>query len=137
MGVLARARWEEIMPLLAECAPLPKYTSLRGPELGLAMVRGRTGGGGSPFNMGEVTICRCAVRTETGFTGHSYVAGRDLRQAELAAVLDAALQDPDRAELHTAIVAPLAQQQAERRAAVAAKAAATRVQFFTLAAMRG
>ncbi len=98
MGVLARASAAELHDLLAPCAKLPRYTCLRGPELGLAMVRGRTGGGGAPFNMGEMTVSRCSVRTEAGLTGHAYVAGRDLAQAELAAVLDGALQDPARAD---------------------------------------
>ena len=44
---------------------LPDYRVLRGPEAGLVMVRGRTGGGGAPFNLGEMTATRCTVRTET------------------------------------------------------------------------
>ena len=58
------------------------------------MVRGRAGGGGAPFNLGEMTVTRCTVRTDSGQVGHAYVAGRDARQAELAAVFDALLQDP-------------------------------------------
>ena len=81
---------------------------LRGPEAGLVMVRGRAGGGGSPFNLGEMTVTRCTVRTETGFVGHAYVAGRESRRAELAALVDALMQDPDRcAEIETAVIAPL------------------------------
>ena len=58
-------------------------------------------------------------------------------RAELAAVLDAALQDPGRqAELLDAVIAPLAEAEADARAAEARKAAATRVQFFTMANMR-
>ena len=137
MAVLARASVTEIETLLAGCAPLPGYTRLRGPELGLVMVRGRTGGGGAAFNAGEMTMCRCTVRTEAGQTGHAFVAGRDLRQAELAAVLDGALQEAGRADLAQGVVAKLAEAQAARRGDVAAKAAATRVQFFTMATMRG
>ena len=136
MGVLARATSDELAQATAGC-DLPCYTRLRGPELGLAMVRGRTGGGGAPFNMGEMTVSRCTVRTQAGLTGHAYVAGRDLRQAELAALLDAALQDPAQAGLLDTVIAPLARRQAEQRETVAAKAAATRVQFFTMATMRG
>ncbi len=58
------------------------------------MVRGRTGGGGAAFNLGEMTVTRCTVRTDAGFVGHAYVAGRDERQAEMAALADALLQDP-------------------------------------------
>ena len=61
------------------------------------MVRGRAGGGGAPFNLGEMTVdaLHCAHR-HAACVGHAYVAGRDERQAELAALLDALLQDPTR-----------------------------------------
>ena len=75
-----------------------RYRVLRGPEAGLVMVRGRAGGGGAPFNLGEMTATRCTVRTEAGFVGHAYVAGRNERQAELAALADALLQDPAAAD---------------------------------------
>lgn len=137
MGVLARAGAAETGRLLAACAPLPAHTRLRGPETGLVMVRGRTGGGGAPFNLGEMTVTRCSVRTADGRIGHAYLAGRDAAQAELAAVLDAVLQDPARrAEIEAAVIAPLAAAQADARAATARKAAATQVQFFTMANMR-
>ena len=113
------------------------YRVLRGPEAGLVMVRGRTGGGGAPFNLGEMTVTRCTVRTEAGFVGHAYVAGRNERQAELAALADALLQDPLRqAALLEDVIEPLAAAQQARRDAVAAKAAATRVQFFAMRNMR-
>lgn len=136
MAVLARASAPEIEHLLAGCDELPGYTVLRGPEAGLVMARGRTGGGGAPFHLGEMTVARCSVRTQDGYTGHAYAAGRDLRQVELAALLDGVLQNPARHDVQQAVVAPLAQRQAERRAGTAAKAAATRVQFFTMATMR-
>ncbi len=137
MAVLARAGADEISARLAECPELPEYRRLRGPEPGLVMVRGRQGGGGAAFNLGEMTVTRCTVRTECGWTGHAYVAGRDARQAELAAVLDALLQDPARnATLARRVIEPLAAAQRERRERTARKAAATKVQFFTLATMR-
>jgi alpha-D-ribose 1-methylphosphonate 5-triphosphate synthase subunit PhnG len=137
MAVLARAGAEEMVSCLSECPPLPAYRRLRGPEAGLVMVRGRQGGGGSAFNLGEMTVTRCTIRTECGWTGHAYVAGRDQQQAELAAVLDALLQDPERTEsLMRNVIDTLARVQRERRERTARKAAATKVQFFTLATMR-
>src|SRR5580693_5582241 len=91
MSVLARADADELGERLGA---LPPYRVLRGPEAGLVMVRGRAGGGGAPFNLGEMTTTRCTVRTDAGFVGHAYVAGRNERQAELAALADALLQDP-------------------------------------------
>ena len=137
MAVLARADTEVLRRLLNQRAPLPAYTVLRGPEGGLAMVRGRAGGGGAPFNLGEMTLTRCSVCTETGFVGHAYIQGRDESRAELAALADALLQDPLRTEsIEQHVIAPLEHQQALRRAERAGKAAATKVQFFTMRTMR-
>ena len=137
MGVLARASAEEIAERLAKLPAPPNHVRLRGPETGLVMVRGRAGGDGAPFNLGEMTVTRCSVRLQDGRVGHAYVAGRDSRQAELAALLDAMLLDEAaRAELERAVIAPLAATQASRRDAGARRAAATRVQFFTMTQMR-
>lgn len=137
MSVLARARADEIATLLEDAPALPAHVRLRGPEAGLVMLRGRTGGGGAAFNLGEMTVTRCTVRLADGRIGHAYVAGRDAGQAELAALLDAALQDPARREaLQEAVIAPLAARQLAAREAIARRAAATRVDFFTMAAMR-
>jgi alpha-D-ribose 1-methylphosphonate 5-triphosphate synthase subunit PhnG len=137
MAILARASAEELLDRLAACPALPSYARLRGPETGLVMVRGREGGGGPAFNLGEMSVTRCTVRSAGGQVGHAYVSGRDARQAELAARFDAALQDASLApEIERIVVAPLAAAQRGRRAADAARAAATKVQFFTMATMR-
>lgn len=136
MSILARASAEALAARLASLPPLPAGETLRAPETGLVMVRGRAGGDGDAFNLGEMTVTRCAIRLG-GHIGHAYVAGRDHKKARLAALLDAALQDT---ELHDAymraVVEPLAAAQQEARAAEARKAAATRVDFFTMATMR-
>jgi len=135
MAVLARATAEELAAAAGE--RLPAFIRLRGPEAGLVMLRGRAGGTGTPFNLGEATVVRCTVRTADGWVGHAYCLGRDLRQAELAAALDAALQDPARMqELDAVVIQPLAAAQASRRETLSRRAAATQVQFFTLATMR-
>ena len=135
MAVLARAPAESLERMGG--ALLPGYTRLRGPEAGLVMLQGRAGGTGAPFNLGEASVARCTVRTATGQVGHAYCLGRDLRQAELAAALDAALQDPARHDaVQDAVIRPLATDQAAARERDARRAAATQVQFFTLATMR-
>jgi alpha-D-ribose 1-methylphosphonate 5-triphosphate synthase subunit PhnG len=138
MAVLARADADAIAARLATAPPLPRYTRLRGPETGLVMVRGRAGGDGVPFNLGEMTVTRCAVRIDDDArTGHAYRAGRDLRAAELGAALDAALQDPAlHAAFQAAVIAPLAAAQAARAEQQSRKAAATRVAFFAMQHMR-
>ena len=137
MSILARADAAAMTAHLADAPALPACTTLRGPETGLVMLRGRAGGGGGKFNLGEMSVTRCTVRSAGGFIGHAYVQGRDAAQAELAARLDAALQDPARRDaLEQLVITPLAGAQASARAATASKAAATRVQFFTMATMR-
>ena len=137
MAVLARASSSDISALLAGCDALPQATVLRGPEPGLVMLRGRAGGGGMAFNMGEASVTRCTVRDADGRVGHAYRLGRDADAALLSARLDAALQDPARADtLLDQIIAPLTAAQQAARDAGASRAAATRVQFFTMSTMR-
>ena len=47
MAVLARATANELAT--AADGRLPAFTRLRGPEIGLVMLRGRAGGTGAPF----------------------------------------------------------------------------------------
>lgn len=132
MGILARATLAELEAAWAGLASQPDYEMLRRPEIGLIMVRGRAGGTGNPFNFGEMTVTRCAVRLADGTVGHCYAAGRDRRKAELAALLDALLQSGGGAGLDERVIAPIASRQAEDRALVSRKAAATKVDFFTM-----
>jgi len=137
MAILARSSATHIRSFLMQRGTFPSHTILRGPENGLVMVRGRAGGGGAAFNLGEMTVTRCTVRTDTGFVGHAYIAGRDGECAELAALVDALMQDPDRhEEFEAGMIAPLEVLQTRRKAERAAKAAATRVQFFAMQTMR-
>jgi alpha-D-ribose 1-methylphosphonate 5-triphosphate synthase subunit PhnG len=132
LAVLARAATDQLEACWA-ATERPECTLLRQPEVGLVMARGRAGGSGQRFNLGEITVTRCAVQSAEGHIGHGYVAGRDRRKAELVAAFDALLQAPERrAALLARVVEPLAAAQAEARAAQARKAAATRVEFFTL-----
>ena len=134
MAVLARADAASLERMSAGL--LPDYALIRGPEAGLVMLRGRAGGSGAPFNLGEATVVRCTVRSASGQLGHAYCLGRDLRHAELAAAFDAGLQDPVRRDSLQHAVASLAEAQAAARAQDARRAAATQVQFFTMATMR-
>jgi alpha-D-ribose 1-methylphosphonate 5-triphosphate synthase subunit PhnG len=132
MGVLARATHAELEAAWNGLAEWPRYEVLRQPEMGLVMVRGRAGGTGNPFNFGEMTVTRCAVRLDDGTTGHCYAAGRDGRKAELAAVFDALLQTDERMRVETGVIAPIARRIEADRALISRKAAATKVEFFTM-----
>jgi alpha-D-ribose 1-methylphosphonate 5-triphosphate synthase subunit PhnG len=142
VGRRARRRW---MSVLAQAPPAaleqawrrlgeaPRYRIVRGPEVGLVMVRARAGSTGARFNLGEMTVTRCSVQLAGGTVGHAYVGGRDPRHAELAALLDALLQDPARwPRIDAGVVGPLADALEARRRERAGKAAATRVEFFTM-----
>ncbi|MCA3186295.1 MULTISPECIES: phosphonate C-P lyase system protein PhnG [unclassified Cupriavidus] len=147
----ARAAWLRVLALahsdaldaaysrLQEANALPGYRLLRKPESGMAMVRARAGGTGAQFNLGEMSVTRCAVVLdeapgEAATAGVSYVQGRGQRHAEQAAVLDALLQRPAwHQRVQDIVVAPLAQALTERAAHQAATAAQTRVEFFTMA----
>ncbi len=93
MGVLARAARDELEAAWETLEPRPAYDRLRPPETGMVMTRGRAGGTGRRFNLGEMTVTRCALRLDSGEMGIAYVAGRDRRHAELAALFDALMQD--------------------------------------------
>ena len=116
---------------------------LRAPETGLVMVQGRAGGTGQKFNVGEVTVTRCTLRLNpeaggTPLVGVAYVMGRSHRQARLAALADALLQDPVRhADLQRTLLLPGEQWLAERRAIRHAAAQSSRVEFFTVAREAG
>lgn len=129
MGLLARAPADLLARLMPE---LPAHALLRGPEIGTVMVRGRQGGAGAPFNLGEMTLTRCSVRLDCGAVGHAHVQGRDRDHALRAAVLDALLQTAAAPQLRAQILTPIAHAEAQARQTRARHAAATRVEFFTL-----
>lgn len=133
LGVLAKARLDELEGAWQALAEKPAYEWLRRPEVGMVMVRGRAGGTGSRFNLGQMTVTRCALRLASGEAGLGYVQGRSKRHAELAAVFDALLQDEARRpSLEAAVIGRLQATQAARRDTRSRKANATKVNFFTL-----
>ncbi|MDS9468945.1 phosphonate C-P lyase system protein PhnG [Paracoccus sp. MBLB3053] len=134
-------RRREAMSLLARCSvarlaqllpDLPPHEILRMPEIGTVMIKGRAGGTGSPFNLGETTVTRASLRLPSGEVGHGYVQGRDKAHALRAAAIDA-LGQRDPAGIESRVLSPLRHEQDARKAAIAAEATATRVEFFTLA----
>jgi alpha-D-ribose 1-methylphosphonate 5-triphosphate synthase subunit PhnG len=133
MSVLARAASRDLEGAWVALETRPAYRVVRTPERGMVMLRGRAGGSGPRFNLGEMTVTRCSVELESGAMGHAYVAGRDLRHAELAAVFDALLQDGRlRDTLERSVIAPFEEAQRESRHLAASRSAATKVEFFTL-----
>jgi alpha-D-ribose 1-methylphosphonate 5-triphosphate synthase subunit PhnG len=132
MAVLAHSGTAEIEQCLKAIA-VPAHENLREPENGLVMVRGRIGGDGAPFNLGEATVSRAAVRLSTGEVGFGYALGRDRRKAQLIALCDALVQSSEfAAAVEESVLAPLRAVEAATRNRKAAEAAATRVDFYTM-----
>jgi alpha-D-ribose 1-methylphosphonate 5-triphosphate synthase subunit PhnG len=132
MAVLTHATAAEIAGQLAALS-LPSYENLREAENGLVMLRGRIGGDGAPFNLGEATVSRAAVRLASGEVGFGYTLGRDREKARMIALCDALVQSGEFAdEIEARVIAPLRAAMLVRRSARAAEAAATRVDFYTM-----
>lgn len=133
MALLACTSTDEIARHLDSFGPLPAYEDVRRPECGMVMARGRIGGDGAPFNCGEATVTRAAVRIETGELGYGYVLGRDQTKARLIALCDAMIQHAAlQARLDHHLLAPLRASLATERQVAAEQTAATKVEFFTL-----
>jgi alpha-D-ribose 1-methylphosphonate 5-triphosphate synthase subunit PhnG len=138
MATLAKADFELLEQLVNKLGNLPKYSFLRSPEIGLAMVRGRAGGTGEAFNLGEITMTRCVVQLESepeheAITGFGYVAGRSHRHAELAALCDALLQSSEwRDRIQAQVIQPLQIQSQQQQELKQRQTAATKVNFFTM-----
>ena len=132
MAVLAHATVAEIAGRLAAIS-LPAHENLREAENGLVMVRGRIGGDGAPFNLGEATVSRAAVRLASGEVGFGYTLGRDREKARMIALCDALVQSDEFAdEIETQVIVPLRAAMLAQRSARSAQAAATRVDFYTM-----
>jgi alpha-D-ribose 1-methylphosphonate 5-triphosphate synthase subunit PhnG len=88
-----------------------------------------------------MTVTRCALRASAhdgAPVGVAYVRGRNHRQAELAALADALLQDPaQHDELAQGLLAPVRQHLAAEQALRQARVRATTVDFFTVAREAG
>ncbi|MEA5581488.1 phosphonate C-P lyase system protein PhnG [Nodularia harveyana UHCC-0300] len=137
MAILAKTELELLEPLVNKLGNVPSYSFLRSPEIGLTMVRGRAGGTGEPFNLGEITITRCVVQLESQgdetITGFGYVAGRSQRHAELAAVCDGLLQTPNwHDQINSEIIQPLQIEHQKQQQLKQRQTEATKVNFFTM-----
>lgn len=133
MSVMAKSNSERLMALSSNHMNTHEFETIRAAEVGLTQVRGRMGGTGSAFNVGDMTITRCVVRSNKGHYGHSYIAGRNKEHATRAAQLDAMLQDEVlQAELLLDIIEPLQQECIQQQVEKNHEVNQTKVNFFTL-----
>lgn len=132
MSLMAKAPEGRVAALLDATITRPVFTWLRAPEIGSTMVRARAGGTGAPFNLGEMTVTRCALTLATGEVGHAYIQGRRKVCAEAAALVDALMQTDASDNLSKTVLDPLKAERTAAKATRASKAAATKVDFFTM-----
>lgn len=132
---LAKAGEAALAPLFdafCHAHALPEHVVLRAAEVGTAMVRGRAGATGAPFNLGEMSVTRMSVRLSDGSVGHGYVQGRSKEAARMVALLDAMAEAGLAEDVDRIVLDPLRGARKVHKQHRAAKAGATKVEFFTM-----
>jgi alpha-D-ribose 1-methylphosphonate 5-triphosphate synthase subunit PhnG len=133
MSALAQAPIDVLEFVWHEIEGTVSYRFIEKPAVSTVTVRVRGVGAGWGLALGEMRVSRCSVQLPQGTIGHGYVAGRDLRHAELAAVFDALLQDPSRRPfLETRLIGPMLRAAGSSVTAGAAPESAARAQLFTV-----
>ena len=158
LSVLSKSSFDDINRFWQSLSIVPSYSLLKAPEVGMTMVRAKTGGTGQAFNMGEMTVTRTVIRLDvseghlkessseekgveekcveekrTDIIGFGYTAGRDTKKSELIAVVDAYFQLPEYTDLiEEKILQPLLDKQRHQEESEAKKVDATKVNFFTM-----
>lgn len=132
MDVLALATLPELSAAWDAIAEKPTILPVRGPETGLVMVRGKTGGAGQLFNLGEVAVSRATIMVQNGPAGHAHILGHQPEKARLAAIFDGLAQMPEFQSPISHLLELISRRVSEDRRKQAEETAATRVDFFTM-----
>jgi alpha-D-ribose 1-methylphosphonate 5-triphosphate synthase subunit PhnG len=132
LGILARATTAQLEAARLQLGELADVQYVRPAEVGMSMLRGRVGGTGDAFNLGEATVTRCALRVGNLPLGVGYTLGRERRKAELMALFDSLLQgDERRAFIQKEVVDVLGLRQSASSEASRRAADTSKVEFFT------
>lgn len=132
VDLLAQSTLEELRALWHTLPEKPEAEFLRGPETGLVMVRGRIGGGGAAFNLGEVTVTRATCRLKSGTIGHAHALGTLKEKAKLSAIFDALWQQGDHRPQIEVLLTKIESRMIAADEVRAREVAATKVDFFTM-----
>ncbi len=133
LSVIAKAPAQRLGQLSSPWIGNMSFEWLRRPEVGLYLAQGRIDGGGDRFNLADVTVTRCAVRSQHQTVGVGYVLGRSHDHARAMACLDALLQvDSQRESLLDAVIRPLHDEVSAERNRKETAAMESKVQFYTL-----
>lgn len=134
LGLLAMAPPARVAELADPLIAQERFDVLRAPEVGLVMAQARIDGRGDRFNLAEVPVTRCTVRSRNGHAGVGYRLGRCPDAVARIARLDALLQQPEWAwRIRERVLEPLNRELAAARRAEQATTATSRVSFDTLA----
>ncbi len=140
IAILARAPIEMLENAIAEVTHVEPIW-LRKPETGLMMIEGRAGATGQRFNLGEVTVTRCALRLPGNDShspvGVSYILGRSHKHARLAALLDAHFLSAADATAFQKILEPIKEHLSRLNANKQQDIQTSKVEFFTVARESG
>lgn len=133
LSVLSRSSAEDIEQRWNNLDLQPQFTLLKPPEIGMVMVKARTGGNGSAFNMGEMTVTRTVLQLASNELGYGYTAGRDKEKSLHIALIDACYQcDAWRDRIHTDLLQPLSEQLQVVEQQHTEQVDRTKVNFFTM-----
>lgn len=133
ISVLAKSSLQDIRQCWNQSLDDIDYSTLRPPQTGMVMAVARTEVKGEPFNLGEVSVTRCAIRLNSGETGIGYVMGSSKEHALHVAVLDAIAQQTEQyAAIHNSVIQPLQTKLLQRYQQQQQTTDTTRVDFFTM-----
>lgn len=133
LSVLAKSSLKDIQQHWEHSLHDFEYSPLRAPQTGMVMAVARAEGSGEPFNLGEVSVTRCAIKLTTGQTGIGYVMGSSKEHSLHVALLDALAQVDDQYEdIKLKLIQPLQQKIEQRNQQQQQKTAATKVDFLTM-----
>jgi alpha-D-ribose 1-methylphosphonate 5-triphosphate synthase subunit PhnG len=133
LSVLARSKLNDIKHHWQDKLENHSYETIRPPQTGMVMSVARAGSSGEPFNLGEVSVTRCAIRLDSGETGVGYVTGSSKDHALHIAVIDALAQTEDQQQsLQREVIKPLQKNLQLLKKQREEKADATKVDFFTM-----
>ena len=133
LSILAKSDLASLCTLWKKVQINAQYEYFRKPEIGTVMVRGRSGGTGNLFNLGEITVSRCSIGLQTGEQGYGYIQGRSTKGATIAELVDAFMQTSQKKLIEQKILKPLDAIHKKNKKDLVSKAEATKVDFFTLA----
>ncbi|MFT6303918.1 MAG: alpha-D-ribose 1-methylphosphonate 5-triphosphate synthase subunit PhnG [Pseudomonadales bacterium] len=133
LSILAKSSLKDIQSCWHHSLDDYQFKTIRPPQTGMVMAVARTETTGEPFNLGEVSVTRCALRLESGETGVGYSMGSDKDQVLHIALIDALAQvGQDFETLSTDVINPLKQKIADRQKRQKAQTDTTKVDFLTI-----